>query len=375
MKADFLLQKLYEMGIRTIAGVPDSTLKQLCDEIQLDHGRRFGHYVTANEGAAVGLAAGEYLASGRPCCIYMQNSGIGNIINPAASIANRAVYGIPMLFVIGWRGEPGIKDEPQHVFQGRITCELLQIMDIRYSVIDAGTTDRKLCEILKEAEAAFAQDMQYAIVVKKDTFEKGQPFVWENGAAFVREQALKTILEEVYEDSFLISTTGKISRELYEQSDRLFGNHDRLFMSVGGMGHASMIAFGMAQADKNRNIVCIDGDGALLMHMGSLAFIAGQSPDNYLHIVINNASHESVGAMPTGFSGKTYAEIAKACGYPHAWTVYDEETLRQLLHKAKERRELTMIEVMVSLDSRKDLGRPRESARDNKIQFMDVCRK
>lgn len=265
--------------------------------------------------------------------------------------------------------------EPQHAFQGRITCELLQIMDIRYSVIDAGTTDRKLCEILEEAEAAFAQDMQYAIVVKKDTFEKGQPFVWENGAAFVREQALKTILEEVYEDSFLISTTGKISRELYEQSDRLFGNHDRLFMSVGGMGHASMIAYGMAQADITRNIVCIDGDGALLMHMGSLAFIAGQSPENYLHIVINNASHESVGAMPTGFSGKTYAEIARACGYPQACTVYDEETLREHLHKAKRRRELTMIEVMVSLASRKDLGRPRESARDNKMQFMSVCQK
>lgn len=375
MKAEFFLQKIYEMGIRTITGVPDSTLKQLCDEIQSDQGKLFQHYVTANEGAAVALATGEYLASGRPCCVYLQNSGIGNIINPTASIANKEVYAIPILFVVGWRGEPGTKDEPQHVFQGRITCELLQTMNIPYSVVHAGTTVQELCTIFAQAQDAIAQDMQYAIVVKKGTFEKGIPFVWENGNSYVREQALKTILEEVYEDSYLISTTGKISRELYEQSDRLFGNHDRLFMCVGGMGHASMIAYGMAQADKTRNIICIDGDGALMMHMGSLAFIAKQSPSNYLHIVINNASHESVGAMPTGFSGRTYAEIAKACGYRHAYTVYEEKALRTLLHQARECRELTMIEVMVSLASRKDLGRPRESAVENKIQFMNIYQK
>lgn len=374
MRADFFLREINKAGIKTIVGVPDSTLKQLCDEIQLDHGTLFHHYTTANEGAAVALAAGEYLAAGRPCCVYMQNSGIGNVINPTASIANKEVYGIPMLFVIGWRGEPGKKDEPQHAYQGKITCELLEIMNIPYSVIDSKTTNDELCAILSDAQSCMSEDKQYAIVVKKDTFEKGPSYLWDNGYSFLREQALKIILEEIYEDSYIISTTGKISRELYEQSSRLFGNHDRLFMSVGGMGHASMIAFGMAQADRNKKIVCIDGDGALMMHMGSLAFIAKQSPENYLHIVINNASHESVGAMPTGFSGQTYAQIAKACGYPHAFTVSAEKELKEILHKARNFQSLSLIEVMVSLDSRKDLGRPLESARENKIRFMNTYR-
>lgn len=375
MKASFFLQKINEMGIQTIAGVPDSTLKQLCDGIQLDGGKLFKHYVTANEGAAVGLATGEYLATNRPCCVYLQNSGLGNIINPVASIANREVYGIPMLFVIGWRGEPGKKDEPQHVYQGKVTCELLEVMDIPYSVIDAETTDDKLGEILAEAQDVMAKDMQYAIIVRKDTFEKEAAFTWENGYSLVREQALKVILESVYVDSFIVSTTGKISRELYEQSNAIYGNHDKLFMTVGGMGHASMIAYGMAQADESRKIVCIDGDGAVMMHMGSLAFLAKQSPKNYLHIVINNAAHESVGSMPTGFSGQTYAEVAKACGYKKVYTVKTESELRDVLTEAKGMQELTLVEVMVSLDSRKDLGRPLETAKENRIHFMESYHK
>ena len=195
MKADFFLHKINEMGIQTIVGVPDSTLKQLCDEIQLDAGKNFRHYVTANEGAAVALASGEYLATDRPCCVYLQNSGIGNIINPVASIANREVYGIPMLFVIGWRGEPGKKDEPQHAYQGKVTCKLLEVMDIPYSVIDSETTNEELDTILANADSHLSNEMQYALVVKKDTFEKGSSFTWDNGYALVREQALKTILE------------------------------------------------------------------------------------------------------------------------------------------------------------------------------------
>lgn len=375
MKASLFLQKINEMGIQTIAGVPDSTLKQLCDGIQLDGGKLFKHYVTANEGAAVGLATGEYLATKRPCCVYLQNSGLGNIINPVASIANQEVYGIPMLFVIGWRGEPGIKDEPQHVYQGKVTCELLEVMDIPYAVIDSETTDAKLGEILAEAQAVMAKDMQYAIVVKKDTFEKEEAFKWENGYSLVREQALRVILENVYEDSYMVSTTGKISRELYEQSNAIYGNHDKLFMTVGGMGHASMIAYGMAQADENRKIVCIDGDGAVMMHMGSLAFIAKQAPKNYLHIVINNAAHESVGSMPTGFTGQTYAEVAKACGYQKVYTVKTESELKDVLEQVKDNKELTLVEVMVSLDSRKDLGRPKETAKENRIHFMETYHK
>jgi len=372
MKAGSFLRGVRNIGIRTITGVPDSTLKKFCDAVQLDGGKCFRHYVTANEGAAVGLATGEYLATGRPSLVYLQNSGLGNIINPLASIANQEVYGIPMLFVVGWRGEPGIKDEPQHVYQGKVTCALLEVMDVPYSIIDDTTTDDDMTAILTDAGRILGENRQYAVIVKKGTFERAEEFAWENGYHLVREQALRTILEQCYEDSFLISTTGKISRELYEQSDALYGNHDRLFMTVGGMGHASMIAYGMAQADENRRIVCIDGDGAAMMHMGALAFLAKQSPKNYLHVVINNAAHESVGAMPTGYSGQTYSQIAKACGYPGTYLVKTKQELETALLDASGRKELSMIEVMTSLDSRAELGRPKESARENRIHFMNV---
>ncbi|MDE7322629.1 MAG: phosphonopyruvate decarboxylase [Lachnospiraceae bacterium] len=370
MKASIFLKEILDIGIRTITGVPDSTLKQFCDAVQLDGGKVFRHYVTANEGAAVGLATGEYLASRRPCLVYLQNSGLGNIINPLASIANQEVYGIPMLFVVGWRGEPGQKDEPQHIYQGKVTCELLEVMDVHYSIIDEATTQEQIKAMLSRAKELLSDNRQYAFIVKKGTFDKENEYAWQNGHTLVREQALKTILENVYNDSYIVSTTGKISRELYEQSDALYGNHEKLFMTVGGMGHASMIAYGMAQADESRSIVCIDGDGAVMMHMGALAFIAKQAPKNFLHIVINNAAHESVGAMPTGFSGQTYSQIAAACGYKNTYTARTETEIVAAISDAKRKSELSMIEVLVSLESRSDLGRPKESARENKVHFM-----
>lgn len=372
MKASAFLSRVKNIGINTIAGVPDSTLKQFCDAIQIDNGKEFHHFVTANEGAAVGLATGEYLATKKACLVYLQNSGLGNIINPLASIANQEVYGIPMLFVVGWRGEPGKKDEPQHVYQGKVTCDLLEVMDVPYSIIDQHTTDGQLDDIMENAKEVLSQNRQYAIIVKKGTFEKEAEFTWENGYGLVREQVLKSILEYVYKDSYIVSTTGKISRELYEQCDALFGNHNRLFMTVGGMGHASMIAYGMAQADESRQIVCIDGDGAVMMHMGALAFIAKQSPSNFLHIVINNAAHESVGAMPTGYSGQTYAQVASACGYKNTFVVKTMAELETAINTVKSRKGLSLIEVMVSLDVRADLGRPKESARENRINFMQT---
>ncbi len=375
MKASIFLQELKKIGINTVAGVPDSTLKQFCDAIMLDAGKQFRHYVTANEGAAVGLATGIYLATKQPCLVYLQNSGLGNIINPLASIANCEVYGIPMLFVVGWRGEPGKKDEPQHVYQGKVTDTLLEVMNVPYAVIDEATTKEQLSAIFEEAHHVMCDNRQYAIIVKKGTFEKEQEFLWKNGYNLVREDALRVILQNVYQNSYIISTTGKISRELYEQCEALYGNHDRLFMTVGGMGHASMIAYGVAQADKARRIVCVDGDGAVMMHMGALAFIAKQSPSNFLHIVINNAAHESVGAIPTGFSGQTYAQIAKSCGYKHVDTVRTDSDLEKALQTTSNRQELSMIEVMTALDSRADLGRPKESARENGIHFMESLQK
>lgn len=372
MKAQELLTQIEAMGIDVIAGVPDSTLKQFCDGLQLYKGC-FKHYVTANEGAAVGLAVGSFLASGKPACIYMQNSGLGNIVNPYASLAHQDVYGIPMLFIVGWRGEPGVKDEPQHVFQGKVTCELLELMEIPYTVIDKETTTEEMQRILADAESELKEKRPYALVVKKDTFESAEKYVWENKATLNREQVLGSLLKTIDKDACIVSTTGKISRELYEQSKLLRGNHEALFMTVGGMGHASMIAFGIAQEQEGRQVYCIDGDGAVLMHMGALAFLATNAPDNFTHIVVNNQAHESVGAMPTNCQQVNLAEVAKACGYKVAKRIWTWEELENIKDELVGGKGPKFYEIMVSLGSRADLGRPKESAQNNRDSFMNFC--
>lgn len=374
MKADKLLQALEQRGIHTIIGVPDSTLKQFCDGLQNYKGN-INHYVPVNEGAAVGLAVGSYLADGKPACVYMQNSGIGNAVNPIASLANRDVYGIPMLFLVGWRGEPGVKDEPQHVFQGKITCKLFEVLSIPYEVIDKDTTWEQMESILTEAFETLSGGEQFAIIVRKGTFEKDVPYTWENGNTLNREKALATILKEGGHEAVLVSTTGKISRELYEQSDALYGTHENIFMTVGGMGHASMIALGIAKKRPEEKIICIDGDGAALMHMGALAFISSQSPENFVHIIINNQSHESVGAMPTGCQKVNFSELAKNVGYSWTIRVSTLEELTKVLRNIDEQKGPILVEVLVSLDSRADLGRPKESARENKEAFMEYILK
>lgn len=369
MKASDLLMQLEEMGIQTIVGVPDSTLKQFCDGIQTYHGN-VRHYVTANEGAAVGLAVGSYLGTGRPACVYMQNSGIGNAVNPLASLANRDVYGIPMLFIVGWRGEPGVKDEPQHVFQGKITCELFALLSVPYRVVDKDTTGQEMEQILGEAAEILARGDQFAILVKKGTFEKEGAFKWDNGNQLVREEVLGCILKGVSRETVIVSTTGKISRELYEQSEMLYGSHDNLFMTVGGMGHASMIALGIAESNRDKKVVCVDGDGAALMHMGALPFIAAQAPENLYHIVINNQAHESVGAMPTGCKDTEFARLARVAGYREAKKLETLEEVGQMGEWIREKSGPVFWEIPVTLDSRADLGRPKESARENKEGFL-----
>lgn len=369
MKASRVLSALEHMGIDTITGVPDSTLKQFCDGLQTYEGN-LKHYVTANEGAAVGLAIGSYLASGQPACVYMQNSGIGNIVNPLASLANRDVYGVPMLFIVGWRGEPGVKDEPQHVFQGKITCELFDTLTVPYRVIDQNTSDEEMDAILDKAGEVLQKGEQYAIIVKKGTFEKEVSYSWDNGNKIRREDALAHIIQGVSKDTVIVSTTGKISRELYEQSNAIYGNHENLFMTVGGMGHASMIALGIAKKRPDKKVLCIDGDGAALMHMGAIPFIAAQAPANFYHIVINNQAHESVGAMPTGCQQTQFALLAQAAGYRDACKLSSPEEIDRIGSRIMQEEGPVMWEIPVTLESRADLGRPKESARENKEEFM-----
>ncbi len=369
MIASDFLDILKENGIEVVTGVPDSTLKVLCDEINA--GDRFKHYVAANEGAAVGIAMGTYLGTGKPACVYMQNSGEGNAINPLASLANKEVYGIPMLLIIGWRGEPGVHDEPQHVYQGQITCEMMDLMGIKYSVVDRDCTDVDLNKILKVALKEFEKGNQFALIIKKEALQKSCDFKWDNGFQMVREEALGKILQVLPRDVKIISTTGKISRELYDQSNALFGNHDNLFMTVGGMGHASMIAFGVAANRSDLKIVCVDGDGAALMHMGSMAFLADNAPKNFYHIVINNNAHESVGGMPTGCMDVDFSAVAKTLGYKKTVKITSLDEIDAIGKDVSDGLGGPVLyEVMVSLGARADLSRPKESAADNKKSFM-----
>lgn len=370
MQLEKFVGQIHGLGIETVTGVPDSALKPFCDYMNRKGDEFRHHYVPANEGAAIGLAIGSYLATGKPSCVYMQNSGIGNAVNPLTSLANGAIYGIPILLVIGWRGEPETKDEPQHKFMGNVTTQMLDLLEVEYDVIGSDTTERELEDIFSKAGMVLADQRQFAIVVKRGCFDEGESIIYQNGHVLGREEAIREIITNIGEKDVLVSTTGKISREVYELSDELKGQHAQDFLTVGGMGHASMIALGYAKERPKKQIYCLDGDGAVLMHMGSLAFIAKQKPDNLVHICLNNGAHESVGGMPTGNTELRYAKVAKTCGYSAVYQVETLEQLQDTLNKVKEERRLTFIEIMVSMASRSNLGRPKETAEQNKQEFM-----
>lgn len=370
MKIEKFFAEIRKINVQTITGVPDSTLQVFCDYLRNENVEFIDHIVAANEGAAVGIAIGEYLASGRPACVYLQNSGLGNVVNPVTSLANEEVYNIPILFIVGWRGEPGIKDEPQHKFMGKVTLPILDLLQIQWDVIDRATTELELNEIFERAKSRLDNNHSYAIVVKKSTFDLFDTCKYENTFSLVREDAISTIVEWMQKSDIVVSTTGKISRELYEQSDRIKGNHRQTFLTVGGMGHADMIAYQIARRKSDRCVICLDGDGALLMHMGSMAVI-GQNPvKNFIHICINNEVHESVGGMPTGASGMRFSRVARTIGYKRVYEVYTKEELSNVLSKVREEKEMVFIEILVSVESRTDLGRPKETAEENKRQFM-----
>lgn len=370
MKTKLLIDKLWERGIEDYTGIPDSALQGLCSYLNKGEDRRIHHYVPANEGNAAALAMGIYLATGKIGCVYMQNSGIGNMINPVTSLMHEQVYGIPALFLIGWRGEPGTKDEPQHKFMGKITKNALDCLEIENWIIDKDTTEEQLEQILDIAFQRFQQNKQFALIAKKGTFEEEKK-EYHNDYSLVREEAIAEILKNIGRHDIVISTTGKISREVYEQGEALFGDHRQTFLTVGGMGHASMIAFGMAVKRPDKKVYCLDGDGAVLMHMGSLACLGKEKPDNLVHICLNNEAHESVGGMPTGAVSCSYADIAAQCGYRGIYKVADPESLASAVQEVSRLRQLSFIEVQVKLGAREDLGRPKESAQNNKKIFME----
>ncbi len=369
VKTDIFYNTLLDCGVDFFAGVPDSLLKDICGYIT-DNSSKSENVITANEGSALSLATGHYLASGKLSLVYMQNSGIGNVVNPLLSLTDSDVYSIPMLLMIGWRGEPGVKDEPQHVKQGKVTVELLETMGIEYRVVSSETDN--IVDIIKEcSQLTLKKQSPIAIVVKKNTFE---PYKLKTQIKtsfdLNREEALKCVVDNLSEDDIVVSTTGKTSRELFEYREELNQSHSNDFLTVGSMGHASQIALGIALDKPNMKIYCFDGDGAMLMHMGGMATIGDLSPKNYIHIVFNNGAHDSVGGQPTVGFNTDFCKIALACNYSKAFSVSSKNEIDKVFNSISDVDGPLFIEVRVNKGGRANLGRPTTTPVENKLELM-----
>ncbi len=369
------VEKLLEIiGSDFYTGVPDSQLKALCNCLMNKYGIDPKHHViAANEGNCTALAAGYHLATGKVPVVYMQNSGEGNIINPVASLLNDKVYAIPVVFVIGWRGEPGVHDEPQHIYQGEVTVKLLDDMGIKSFIIGKETSDEEVATAMKEFAVVLSQGKDVAFVVRKGGLSYDGKVDYKNEHTMLREEIIRHIVNVSGEDP-IVSTTGKASRELFEIREANNQSHKYDFLTVGSMGHSSSIALGVAVNKPERKIWCIDGDGAVLMHMGSMAVIGANAPKNLVHVVINNSAHETVGGQPTVAGKIDLVAIAKACGYKNVVSVDSFESLDKALFSAKSAEELSFIEVKCSIGARENLGRPTTTAIENKKGFMEYLR-
>ncbi len=369
IRPSFFIDTLQKHDIDFYAGVPDSLLKNICAYIS-DHLDSRHNIIAANEGGAVGIAAGYHLATSKIPVVYMQNSGEGNIINPLASLTDKEVYNIPVLLLIGWRGKPGVHDEPQHVKQGKVTLPLLDTMGINYQVL---SQDESVAETqIAEAVAYMKQTNEvYALVVEKNTFDTYtlQNKV-ENALTLSREEAIQTVAAALGPKDCIVSTTGMISRELFEYRTAMGQSHERDFLTVGSMGHASQIALGIALEKPDRHVWCFDGDGAVIMHMGSMAITASKAPVNFIHVLFNNGAHDSVGGQPTVGLDIDVPAIAKAVGYKHAFSVDSAEGLQEILRSPEILDGPTLIQVCVRKGNRKDLGRPTTTPIENKNALM-----
>lgn len=369
IRPEYFYNTLRGMGIDFYTGVPDSLLKDICAYIT-DHADRKNNIIAANEGGAVGLAAGYHLATGNIPVVYMQNSGLGNTVNPLMSLTDSDVYRIPVLLVIGWRGEPGVHDEPQHVKQGKTTLPLLDAMEIKHEIMsgDEAELEKQLAggvRYMKETGRAFA------LVVKKGTFGK---YKLQNGThnpyTMEREEAIKAVAGAMDVKDIVVSTTGKISRELFEHRTATGEGHSRDFLTVGSMGHASQIALGIALNRPERNVYCFDGDGAAIMHMGGMGIVASMLPVNFYHIVFNNGAHDSVGGQPTIGFGIDLPKIAAGCGYKTVMSVATRSELDAILPTLPTLPAPLLLEIKVKKGSRDDLGRPTTTPVENKEALM-----
>jgi len=365
---------LHEKKIDFFSGVPDSLLKYFNSYI-LDNVDENQHIIAANEGNAIALASGYYLATTKIGLVYMQNSGLGNAINPLVSLSDKEVYGIPVLLLIGWRGEPTEKDEPQHQKQGKITLKLLETLDIPYEILPKDIEDTKI-KLSSAIEYMNKFNAPFALVVKKGTFEKYEQInESQQNYELSREKAIKLIIDNLDEQDVVVSTTGMISRELFESRTQKNQKHETDFLTVGSMGHASQIALGIAISNPKKQVFCLDGDGSVIMHMGSLGIIGSKQMKNFKHIILNNESHDSVGGQPTVGNIINFVSLAKSCKYKNSFKVSTEIELKEKILKIKSEDGPILLEIMINRGNRKELGRPTKTPKENMNLFMNFLSK
>ena len=364
-------EALKSRGVDLFTGVPDSLLKNFCFYLK-DHGQTDSHIITANEGNAIALAAGYHLSTGKIGAVYLQNSGIGNTINPLVSLTDPDVYRIPLLMIIGWRGEPGIKDEPQHIKQGSITLQQLKLLDIPYWILDSSSDlDIVLTDVFLSIHDSGSPA---AVVIRKDTFmDYNSTLTIQPISELQRENALRKLLDLIHSKDIIVSTTGKTSRELFELRFKR-GDSQRDFFTVGSMGHTSSIALGVALGIPKRRVICLDGDGSMLMHLGAVPIIGNVKPSNFIHILLNNGAHESVGGQPTVANEIDFEAIALACGYRHYHQANDQNSIENCWHVIEAQQGPIFFEIKTCIGSREDLGRPSFSPEQNKHFFIEHAR-
>ena len=364
IKIDSFINELKKNDLKFSSGVPDSLFKDLCFGFEKKFNK--DHVTAANEGSAVGIGIGYYLSTKKIPIIYMQNSGLGNAINPLISLADKNVYNVPLFLIIGWRGEDhkSFVDEPQHISQGKVTQEFLKNLNIRYKIVNANTNYKNQIKSLKDY--AQKKSRVVALLIKKNSFEKIKNINKKN-TNLQREKILEVLVNNLPKKSIVISTTGILSRELNEVIKRNKVQINNL-MCVGGMGHAISLASGLAKKKKNK-IFCFDGDGAITMHLGSLA--TSSKLNNIVHIVFNNYSHESVGGHDNSAKHVKFYKVAKNLGYKYSAVCKKEKKILDLLKKSVKSKRSFFIEIITAKGHRSNISRPSEKMSDLKNKFIE----
>ena len=350
-----ILKIFKKNNIDFFTGVPDSVIKSLSAELEKKNSKN--HVISTNEGSAVGIGIGYHLMKGKIPCIYMQNSGLGNAINPLISIAHKNVYSIPLLLLIGWRGAPNQKDEPQHELKGKITLDLLKLLNIKYLILNNKNDLKKIKNIIKFSKK---KSVPVAILIKKDILKPIKKKLNKGEKNYIlRNEFIELFLNKIDKNSKLISTTGYTSRELNQVRKNKKFNKGKDFYMVGGMGHSATVALGCSLLTKKQTI-CLDGDGSLLMHLGSLRTIGAFSRKNFKHILFNNNSHESVGGQKTFADGINFENLTKSLGYKKYFQLNNKKYLNQVVNRFLKSNGPSFLEVKISTGSLEDLSRPKK---------------